>query len=137
MSSTERRSAGVAGVGQIAQHVNDLEESIAFYRDVVGLRFIAKFDPPGLAFFDLHNARLLLEVNAPSALLYLLVDDIAATRADLANRGVEFEDEPHVIFRDDAGTFGVAGTEEWMTFFRDPAGNLVGLVERRPPDQVR
>jgi methylmalonyl-CoA/ethylmalonyl-CoA epimerase len=37
-----------------------------------------------------------------------------------------------MIFRDDDGTFGDPGIEEWMAFFRDSEGNLVGLVERRP-----
>ena len=36
-----------------------------------------------------------------------------------------------MIFKDDDGTFGPAGTEEWMAFFKDSEGNLVGLVERR------
>jgi len=44
--------------------------------------------------------------------------------------GVVFEDEPHLVHRDEAGTFGAAGEEEWMTFFRDPAGNLLVLVSR-------
>ena len=41
---------------------------------------VARFDPPGLAFFDLGNVRLLLEAGAPASLLYLEVDDIEATR---------------------------------------------------------
>jgi methylmalonyl-CoA/ethylmalonyl-CoA epimerase len=45
--------------------------------------------------------------------------------------GVPLEGEPHVIYRDEAGTFGPAGSEEWMAFLRDPSGNLVGLVETR------
>jgi len=118
-------------VHQIAQHADDLGRAVAFYRDTLGLSFVATFDPPGLAFFDLGNVRLLLERGASSALLYLEVPDIQAARARLVAAGVEFVDEPHLIFRDDNGTFGPAGTEEWMTFFHDSEGNLVGLVERR------
>jgi hypothetical protein len=36
-----------------------------------------------------------------------------------------------VIFTDEAGTFGPAGAEVWMAFFRDSEGNLVGLEETR------
>jgi len=118
-------------VHQIAQHADDLGRAVAFYRDTLGLPFVATFDPPGLAFFDLGNVRLLLERGPSSALLYLEVPDIQAARARLVAAGVEFVDEPHLIFRDDNGTFGPAGTEEWMTFFHDSEGNLVGLVERR------
>lgn len=126
-------TAQIAGVHQIAQRVLDLDRAVSFYRDGVGLRFLGKFDPPGLAFFDLGNCRLLLEANASSAVLYLDVADITAVRTELAGRGVEFVDDPHLIHRDDEGRFGAPGTEEWMTFFRDTEDNLVGLVERRPP----
>ena len=118
---------------QIAQHVDDLGRAVAFYRDVLEFPLIATFDPPGLAFFDLGNVRLLLEASAPGAVLYLEVLDITASRARLIDRGVDFVDEPQMIFRDANGTFGPAGTEEWMTFFRDSEGNIVGLVERRSP----
>jgi methylmalonyl-CoA/ethylmalonyl-CoA epimerase len=118
---------------QIAQHVDDLDRAVAFYRDTLGLAFIARFDPPGLAFFDLGNTRLLLEPGAPSAILYLEVDDIESRTQSLRTAGVEFVDEPHLIHRDDAGRFGPAGTEEWMAFFRDSEQNLLGLVERRAP----
>lgn len=118
-------------VHQIAQHADDLDRATAFYRDLLGLRHLATFDPPGLVFFDLGNARLLLERGASTATLYLEVDDIDARRAELAARGIAFVDEPHCIFRDVDGTFGAPGTEEWMTFFHDSEGNLVALVERR------
>jgi hypothetical protein len=35
------------------------------------------------------------------------------------------------FYRDDDGTFGPAGTEDWMAFCKDPSGNTIGLVERR------
>lgn len=118
-------------LAQVAQHAEDLGRAIAFYRDTVGLRFLAVFDPPGLAFFDLGGARLLLERGAPPSLLYLEVAGIVEAYDGLGARGVELVDAPHMIFRDDEGTFGPAGAEEWMAFFRDSEGNLVGLVERR------
>jgi len=122
------------GLRQVAQHADDLERATAFYRDVIGLRHIATFEPPGLVFFDLGDGtRLMLEDPAPSAILYLEVDDIEAVTARLAAAGVAFEDEPHLINRDDAGLFGAPGTEEWMVFFRDSEGNLVGLAEGRRP----
>jgi methylmalonyl-CoA/ethylmalonyl-CoA epimerase len=117
---------------QVAQRAEDLARAEAFYRDVVGLRHIATFDPPGLAFFELGSTRLLIEKGATSALLYLGLGDVFAARQRLVDAGVEFVDEPHVIFRDADGTFGPAGEEEWMSFFHDSEGNLVGLVERRP-----
>jgi methylmalonyl-CoA/ethylmalonyl-CoA epimerase len=123
----------ILGLRQVAQHADDLTRATAFYRDVVGLRHIVTFDPPGLVFFDLGDGtRLMLEGAAPSALLYLAVDDIEAVTARLLAAGVAFEDQPHMIHHDeDGGAFGIAGVEEWMDFFRDSEGNLVGLAEGR------
>jgi methylmalonyl-CoA/ethylmalonyl-CoA epimerase len=111
-----------------------MDRAVAFYRDVVGLPVIARFDPPGLAFFDLGASRLLLEAGAPTALLYLGVDDVAATTEQLRTAGVAIESEPHVIHVDEAGQFGPPGEAEEMAFFRDSEGNLVGLAGRRAVD---
>src|SRR5919106_4031160 len=121
----------VNGLRQVAQHVEDLDRAVAFYRDVVGLEFIARFEPPGLAFFKLGSARLLLEAGAPSAILYLGVDDVTAATDDVRAKGVTIESEPHVIHVDVEGQFGPAGESEEMAFFRDSEGNLFGLAGRR------
>ena len=94
---------------QVAQHVEDMDRAVAFYRDVVGLDLIARFDPPGLAFFDLGTSRLLLEAGAPPALLYLGVDDVASMTEQLREAGVTIESEPHVIHVDEAGAVRSAG----------------------------
>jgi methylmalonyl-CoA/ethylmalonyl-CoA epimerase len=132
---------GVSGLRQVSQRVVDLDRAVAFYRDVLGLRLLAR--PGRLAFFDLGGVRLFLEgdddveedtgAGPPVAgtVLYFAVDDIAVTRDELELRGVAFEDEIHVIHRDDLGTFG-APAEEWMTFFRDSEGNLLALSARTP-----
>jgi methylmalonyl-CoA/ethylmalonyl-CoA epimerase len=123
----------VHGLRQVAQRVEDLDRAVAFYRDVLGLELIARFDPPGLAFLRLGETRLLLEAGAPSAILYLGVDDVAEATERLRARGVAIESEPHVIFDDQAGQFGPAGEAEVMAFFRDSEGNLVGLSARKTP----
>jgi methylmalonyl-CoA/ethylmalonyl-CoA epimerase len=120
----------IGGLRQVAQRAKDLDASIAFYRDTLGLRFIARYDPPGIAFFDLGGTRLFLEPGEASTVLYLQVPDIHAAYRALAARGVKFEDEPRVIYKDDDGTFGPAGEEEWMAFFRDPSGNMLALTAR-------
>ena len=118
---------------QVAQHAEDLNRATAFYRDVLGLRWIATFEPPGLVFFDLGGTRLLLERQAPSAVLYLGVDDVVAEVERLRAAGVRIESEPHVIFTDDDGRFGPAGMAETMAFIRDSEDNIVGLASRHLP----
>jgi methylmalonyl-CoA/ethylmalonyl-CoA epimerase len=118
---------------QVAQRAEDLERATAFYSDLLGLEPLATFDPPGLVFFNLVSVRLLLDRGAPSALIYVAVDDIEATVERLRAAGVPVEGEPHVIFSHSDNTLGPAGTDEWMAFVRDSEGNLLGLVEQRRP----
>jgi methylmalonyl-CoA/ethylmalonyl-CoA epimerase len=119
-------------IRQIAMHARDLDEAIAFYRDTLGARFIEKFDPPGLAFFDFSGVRLLLEKNGPKGTLYFWVDDIDRAYAELASKGIAFMHAPQRIHLDEAGTFGKPNEEEWMAFFEDPSGNTLALATRKP-----
>ncbi len=118
-------------IHQIAVFAKDLDEAIAFYRDTLGAKYITKFDPPGLVFFDFSGVRILLETNGPKSTLYFRVEDIDSTYAELASKGVKFLAEPHLIFRDETGIFGKAGEEEWMAFFSDPSGNTLALASRK------
>jgi methylmalonyl-CoA/ethylmalonyl-CoA epimerase len=117
---------------QVALTATNLDNAVDFYRDVLGLKFIARFDPPGLAFFALSGgARLLLSTTASHASLYFMVEDIDRAVGELKKRGVSFLHPPSMIHRDEAGNFGKKGNEEWMAFFKDPSGNLLGLVAKR------
>ncbi len=115
---------------QVAQHVDDLERATAFYTRLLAEPPVATFDPPGLVFFRLGDTRLLLERGAPSALVYLRVDDVRTTVEQLRDDGVSIANEPHVIFTDENGLFGPAGAQEWMAFITDSEGNLVGLASQ-------
>jgi len=119
---------------QVAQHADDLDRAANFYTTVLGGTFIAKFDPPGLAFVGFNGVRLLLEQAAPSALIYLGVPDVRETISKLRDDGVTVHTEPHRIFVDTEGAFGDPGWEEWMAFIRDSEGNLVGLASRHAID---
>lgn len=115
----------------MAQRASDLGRAVAWYQGALGRGPLAVFDPPGLAFFDLDGTRLLLDVNAPSALLYLEVADVPAAYDRLVSAGATAHTPPHVVFADGAGTFDVPG-DEWLAFVTDSEGNMVGLMARRP-----
>ena len=117
-------------IHQIAVFARDLEEAITFYRDTLGANYLAKFDPPGLVFFDFAGTRILLEKTGPTASVYFRVDDIHVAHNELVAKGVQFIAEPHLIFRDDKGVFGGSGEEEWMAFFSDPSDNTLAIVSR-------
>jgi methylmalonyl-CoA/ethylmalonyl-CoA epimerase len=118
---------------QVGAPSRDLDETQRFYRDILGARFVARFDPPGLLFFDFSGTRVLFEKGAGTALLYFWVDDIDAAHRELLDKGIAFDSPPHRIHKDDDGTFGARGAEEWMAFFKDPSGNTVALATQRMP----
>lgn len=122
---------GLTDIGQIAVPVGDIDRAIAFYRDVLGMRFLFKA-PPGLAFFDCNGVRLLLDQPASanaeqrSSIIYYQVPDMEAAHAALMARGVAFQQAPHLVAR-------MPDHELWMAFFRDPDANLLALMcEVRP-----
>lgn len=121
-------SRAMTSLAQVAQHADDLDRAAAFYTELLGVEPAGRFDPPGLVFFNLGGARLLLDRAAPSALFYLSVSDVRTEVERLRSAGVEIDTEPHVIFHHDDDSIGPAGTDEWMAFIRDSEGNLVGLV---------
>jgi catechol 2,3-dioxygenase-like lactoylglutathione lyase family enzyme len=124
---------GLAQIGQIAVPVRDLDRAVAFYRDTLGIEFL--FQVPGLAFFNCQGVRLMLSVpetpefDRPGSVIYYTVADIGAAFHTLKDRGVEFIDEPHRIAEMD-------DYDLWMVFFRDPAGNLLGLMSEVPKRKV-
>jgi methylmalonyl-CoA/ethylmalonyl-CoA epimerase len=119
---------------QVAQHADDLDRAVAFYTGVLDGELIARFDPPGLAFLRLGEVRLLLEQGAPSALIYLRVEDVRERARQLPSEGVEIDTEPHCIYVDTDGLFGQPGWAEWMAFIKDSEGNLVGLASSHPAE---
>jgi methylmalonyl-CoA/ethylmalonyl-CoA epimerase len=117
---------------QVAQHAEDFDRARDFYTKLLGAEPSGFFDPPGLLFFRAGSVRLLLEQGAPSALIYLKVDDLEATVAALRADGVEIVAEPELIFTHNDDRLGPAGMAEHMAFIRDSEGNTVGLVGHRP-----
>lgn len=118
---------------QIAQRAHDLDRAAEFYVTHFDAQVMAKFEPPGLLFLRLDGARLLLDRNAPSALIYLQVADVRTEAERLRGAGVAIESGPLLQHTDEAGTFGPVGWEEWMAFVRDSEGNLLGLASRHAP----
>lgn len=119
-------------LGQVAQHADDLDRAAAFYTKLLGPP-AGRFDPPGLLFFRLGDGRLLLEKAAPSATIYLHVDDVHMTVESLRKDGVEIVSDPHRIFQHTDDSLGPAGKDEWMAFFKDSEGNVVGLISHDDP----
>ena len=120
-------SLNLGSIGQIAVHASDLDAAVEFYRDVLGLPFIAQF-PPGLAFFDCDGTRLMIsaveEGEGGTSTLYFNVPEIRSAYETLKSRGMEFIKDPHVVHS--SGDY-----ELQMAFFRDPTGNLMAIMDER------
>jgi catechol 2,3-dioxygenase-like lactoylglutathione lyase family enzyme len=118
-------------LGQVSLLTRSASAAEAWYRDVLGLPHIFTFGD--LVFFDCDGTRLYIrevpeEQFRPSSILYFLVDDIEASHAELARRGVKFQGAPHRIYRDDT-----TGVEDWMAFFEDDAGNVLSIMAHVAP----
>jgi methylmalonyl-CoA/ethylmalonyl-CoA epimerase len=124
--NTVTTGIGISRIGQIAINAHDVDRACAFYQDTLGLKLLFKAGP-GLAFFNCGGVRLMLtrpekpEFDHPGSILYFSVPDIQAAHATMKERGVHFEDEPHIIAR-------MPDHDLWMVFFRDTEGNLMGLM---------
>ena len=126
----EQSTPAIERIGQLAVNATDLKATVAFYRDVLKLPLLAEVDPPGLAFFQCGEVRLMLsvptspELQHPSSIIYFQVADLDSSFAKLKAAGAKIEREPRLM--------GVLGAREnWMAFFRDPSDNLLALMSER------
>jgi methylmalonyl-CoA/ethylmalonyl-CoA epimerase len=125
---TQLSTTALSTIGQIAMIAKDVGRATAFYRDRLGMKFLFEF--PGLAFFDCGGVRLMLskpekpEFDHPGSVLYFKVSDLDATYADLAAKGVEFVEPPHLIAK-------LPDHELWMAFFKDSEGNTLALMHEK------
>jgi methylmalonyl-CoA/ethylmalonyl-CoA epimerase len=121
---------GLDRIGQIAIIVHDLDRAVAFYRDVLGMKFLFSAGPT-MAFFDCGGIRLMLGLPSeprfdhPASIIYYKVDDIRAAHTAIAGRGASFEREPQL-------TASMGTYELWMAFLRDPDENLLALMSEVP-----
>ena len=114
-----------SNIGQIAIQVKNLDRAVAFYRDVLGLQFLFQA-PPGLAFFQCGEVRIMLETNEVGAsTLYYKVSDLEGTYESLKMAEVDFIDEPHKIA-------DMPDHELWMFFLHDSEGNTVSVMAEKP-----
>ena len=125
---------GLSKIGQINIPVHDLETSVEFYRDSLGMNYL--FQVPNMAFFDCAGIHILLAVpdddafDHPSSIIYFKVDDIHLATNALHGRGVVISGKPQLIAE-------MPDHDLWMSFFKDPNGNTLALMsEVTTPDRV-
>ena len=125
-------SFGLSAIGQISIAVKDVDRAIAFYRDVLGMKFLFQF--PGMGFFDAGGVRLYLTIPekqefAGTSILYYRVSDILQAAQALEQRGVSFREKPHLVHQDERH-------ELWLGMFNDSEGNPIALMSEIPKAQA-
>jgi predicted enzyme related to lactoylglutathione lyase len=130
--STQATPALITRVDFVGHPTRDLEAAARFYGETLGLersvflpeRNYAEFETSNLTLSIYHPENMGLEHHANRNAVALHVDDVAAARAALEERGVQFNGETL-----DTGVCH-------MAFFADPDGNALMLHHRyapRPP----
>ncbi len=123
-------STPISGIGQIAITVSDVDQALAFYRDILEPAVPVPPRPesrlprqrrrsPDAVDATRRGARSAATPSCTSE-----VADIGTTFVALLNRGAVGEREPEA-------TAELSDHTLWVAFLRDPDGNLVGLMEER------
>jgi predicted enzyme related to lactoylglutathione lyase len=119
----------ITGVDFVAVPTHDLEAAVEFYGTTLGLpcsvnrpdRHFAEFETANLTLGVMDAAAMGLPHNVSRAVIALHVDDVAAARATLEQRGVTFQ----------GATFDTGVCH--MAFFADPDDNALMLHHRYAP----
>ena len=128
--TTDQAARVVSGVDFVSLPTRDLERSVAFYEQTLGLersayrpeRNHAEFETGTVTLNVLDPERMGIGSFTPNAnVIALHVDDVEQARATLTERGVTFAGD---IF--DTGVCH-------MAFFADPDGNALMLHHRYAP----
>jgi predicted enzyme related to lactoylglutathione lyase len=124
---------GVSGTDFICVPTEDYEKSVAFYRDVIGLREskqwgqmpAKEFETGSLTIAVMQSDAFGQEFAPHTHPIALHVDDVHAARAELEKKGIEFTG--------DTIDSGVCH----MAIFSDPFGNGLMLHHRYAPKDAK
>jgi predicted enzyme related to lactoylglutathione lyase len=119
----------ICELGQLAITVKDVEVSLPFYRDLLGLPFL--FSPTkNLAFLQCGATRIMLSTPqgagevGKNSIPYFKVNRIEEFYSDAVKNGAATEREPQLAAQ-------MPDHELWIGFLKDPDGNLIGLMEEK------
>jgi catechol 2,3-dioxygenase-like lactoylglutathione lyase family enzyme len=122
-------SIPAARLSNVLLRVSNLEESLRFYRDRLGLPVMAAFE--GFAFLDAGGARIGLNAVPPPAEpngglaalteIVLEVPNVQAAYAELTGMGIAFRTAPRPVT--EGGDRAL-----WACDCRDPDGHVVSIT---------
>ena len=130
MSTPISIGPSLSRIGQIFVNVKDLDRAVAFYQEILGMKFLFQA-PPNMAFFDCEGIRLMLgvadrpDLDHPASIIYYKVDDIERVYEVFKARGVEFIVKPHLVAP-------MPTYDLWLADFKDSEGNFCALMSEVP-----
>jgi len=112
----------VPPVSMVMLGVRNIEQSVSFYRDKLGIKVQMQFE--GFAFLDTGTVRVILSealaknsANIAGATeVIFTVEDVRAATDALKQQGITFSHEPHQV-----------NGPMWAANFPDPDGHLLTL----------
>lgn len=113
----------VLGVDNVYLPVADLDEAVAFYRDVIGLPVTKRFDQMGMALFQIgvETPGLGVGTSAEPRIgeqkVWFEVPDARAAAEELSAKGVSPLAPPFLI------------PTGWAFEVKDPWGNVIGFTD--------
>jgi predicted enzyme related to lactoylglutathione lyase len=125
----QKRKRSDFGLMQIAMTMSNVAAVLPFYRDVLGLTFIAQAGE-NLAFLTDGTIRVMLSTPqgagtvGDNSILYFRVKDIENRLAEMVAQGAKKE-------RDAQFAAKMPDHDLWIAFVRDPDNNLIGLMEEK------
>ena len=121
----------ITEIGQLAITVKDIQESLKFYRDILGLEFL--FSPSeNLAFLKCGATRIMLSTPqgageiGKNSIPYFKTLNLDSFYSKIIELGAIEERAPQL-------TAKMPDHELWIGFVRDPDGNLIGLMQEKYP----
>ena len=118
-----------AKVAQVLIPIENFDQGVSFYKDVLGLPHLFSA-PPQMAFFSCGGVRLLVgvmpsgQIAQRGSAIYFQVADIDAVYETLKSKGVAFKAAPHLVNRSPQA-------ELWLAEFIDPDGNQLSLMAEK------
>lgn len=117
------------GLMQVTMTVSSVATTLPFYRDVLGLTFVAQAGD-NIAFLTDGSVRLMLttpqgagEVGVNS-ILYFRVHNVEQRLTEMVGKGAKKERDAQLAAK-------MPDHDLWIAFVRDPDDNLIGLMEEK------
>jgi catechol 2,3-dioxygenase-like lactoylglutathione lyase family enzyme len=120
----------ISSIGQIAIAVSDIQTSLDFYQNILGLELLFEA-PPNLAFLQCGGVRIMLTTlqgeqrDHRTSVIYYKVNDLELAVSEIKSKGAAFIREPQL-------TAKMPDHELWQGFIRDPDNNLIGIMAELP-----